>query len=118
MDMMFIDYISGEMMEKIANEGIDIYSEDVMKLDVIFQLCNHDDFTRAAKFSNGSLHFEFGNDDEIFVYTDEDIEEKVSDVIGALVGGAWKIVRHKAWFEYMVLPSLSKELRDILNKIY
>lgn len=118
MDMMFIDYISGEIIEKVANEGIDIYSEDVMKLDVIFQLCNHDDFTRAEIFSNGSLYFEFGNDDEIFVYTDEDMEEEVSDVIGALVGGAWKIVRHKAWFEEVVLKSISKELRDVLNKIY
>ena len=122
MDMLYTDYVTGEVFEKVLNEvGYDEFQESYEfelenSLDLMLNLYDHELYQRAewiAKQNNQYLDYDFWYDD-IFV----DCDLKDYELIQALIDTAWTEVRSEEYFKKIVIPSLDETIVKVLSKIY
>ena len=121
MDMLYTDYITGEVFEKVLNEvGYDEFQESQFalenSLDLMLNLYDHELYQRAewiAKQNNQYLDYDFWYDD-IFV----DCDLKDYELIQDLIDTAWTEVRSEEYFKKIVIPSLDETIVKVLSKIY
>ena len=122
MDMLYTDYVTGEVFEKVLNEvGYDEFQESYEfelenSLDLMLNLYDHELYQRAewiAKQNNQYLDYDFWYDD-IFV----DCDLKDYELIQDLIDTAWTEVRSEEYFKKIVIPSLDETIVKVLSKIY
>lgn len=123
MDMLYIDYLSGEVFEKVLNEvgGYDEFLESYQfelknSLDLMLNLYDHELYQRAewiAKQDNQYLDYDFWYDD---IFADCDL--KNYELIQDLLDTAWTEVRSEEYFKQQIVGGLDEDLLKILGRIY
>lgn len=125
MDMLYIDYLSGEVFEKVLNEvGYDEFLESYQfalenSLDLMINLYNHECFKQGDKIARDlglyiDLDFYWG---DIFTRVETD-DNEVADFIQDLVAFAYDEVQTEEYFKNVVIPSLDETIVKVLSKIY
>ena len=121
MDMLYNDYLTGEVFEKVLNEvGYDEFLEYQFvlenSLDITLNLYDHELYQRAewiAKENNQYLDYDFWYDD---IFADCDL--KNYELIQDLLDTAWTEVRSEEYFKQQIVGELDEELLKVLSKIY
>ena len=125
MDMLYTDYLTGEVFEKVLNEvGYDEFQESYEfelenSLDLMLNLYEHSDFKQAEKIAKDldlyiELDFYWG---DIFARVETDNNE-IADLIQDLVAFAYDEVQTEEYFKNVVIPSLDETIVKVLSKIY
>ena len=125
MDMLYTDYLSGEVFEKVLNEvGYDEFLESYQfelenNLDLMLNLYEHSDFKQAEKIAKDldlyiDLDFYWG---DIFTRVETD-DNEIADLIQDLVAFAYDEVQTEEYFKNVVIPSLDETIVKVLSKIY
>lgn len=125
MDMLYTDYLTGEVFEKVLNEvGYDEFLESYQfelenNLDLMLNLYEHSDFKQAEKIAKDldlyiDLDFYWG---DIFTRVETD-DNEIADLIQDLVAFAYDEVQTEEYFKNVVIPSLDETIVKVLSKIY
>ena len=125
MDMLYTDYVTGEVFEKVLNEvGYDEFQESYQfalenSLDLMVNLYNHECFKRAEELARDNdtfieLDFYWSN---IFTRINTS-DDTLADFIQDLVAFAYDEVQTEEYFKNVVIPSLDETIVKVLSKIY
>lgn len=125
-EQLYIDYLSGEVFEKVLNyvgdydEFLESYQFELENsLDLMLNLYEHSDFKQAEKIAKDldlyiDLDFYWG---DIFTRVETD-DNEIADLIQDLVAFAYDEVQTEEYFKNVVIPSLDETIVKVLSKIY
>ena len=112
LDLLYSDFLSNELFEKLENKGYDI--DKFEELDIMYNLYSNRNFIKAEKLCSFDLDFWW---DDVFI-SSEETNEDILNKAEELVQKAWEEVKSEKYFKSVVLQKLDKNTLDILSEIY